>query len=186
MVYDGVWIKTVEIESCHTFVKLHIVHLFVYGALRFSEAMNPFIYLIGSRILRTTVMKLFGLKVASVRSVSQRSTVVKLSVTNGLNYQSPKDLTRQYTLEQIETGQQWSLLLIINFQQFVIYVPRGSQLNYWNKKTRQSKNWMFSFDPRGIILDTITSWNFWYHAYEISRNALYWLVGNWFLEGRIK
>ena len=55
----------------------YIARIFSYITLRFSEAANPIIYLIGSQALRETVQKLFGVRLSSSRPSSYQRTNIK-------------------------------------------------------------------------------------------------------------
>jgi len=67
----------------------YIARIFSYITLRFSEAANPVIYIIGSQALRETVQKLFGVRLSSSRRPSYRHT----NIQNHRNLQNPNQVS---------------------------------------------------------------------------------------------
>jgi len=49
-------------DLCQKYRILHFTHIAAYSALRLSEAMNPFLYILGSRQLKNEVFNFFGIK----------------------------------------------------------------------------------------------------------------------------
>lgn len=62
-----IWLNNPLIEECASFLTLHIGQIVAYGALRLSEAINPIVYIAGSRALWLAVLKTFELHRGNIR-----------------------------------------------------------------------------------------------------------------------